>query len=127
MDGNGRWAVKSGLPRFVGHRNGAQAVRAIVTEAAHLGLEALTLYSFSMENWKRPHEEVEFLMDLYVEYLIAERRELLDNNVRFHQCGRREGLPARVLTELDKTIEATSECDGLNLALALNYGSRAEI
>lgn len=127
MDGNGRWALQRGQPRVFGHRTGARAVRAIVTECAHLGLEALTLYSFSMENWRRPAEEVSFLMSLYTEYLIAERRELLDNNVRFVQCGRREGLPEEVLRELDCTIEATRECSGLTLSLALNYGSRTEI
>lgn len=127
MDGNGRWAVERGEPRVHGHRNGAKAVRDIVTECAHLGLDALTLYSFSLENWKRPADEVNCLMDLYVEYLIGERKELLDNNVRFVQCGRREGLPKPVLNELDQTIAATSHCTGLTLSLALNYGSRAEI
>ncbi|MBL1216043.1 MAG: isoprenyl transferase [Planctomycetes bacterium] len=127
MDGNGRWAVERGRPRVVGHENGARSVRAIVTECAHLGIEALTLYSFSLENWQRPKNEVDFLMGLYVEYLIKERREMLDNNIRFYQCGRREGLPEPVLAELDRTTEATAHCTGLNLALALNYGSRAEI
>lgn len=127
MDGNGRWAIERGKPRIFGHKTGAQAVRAVVTECAHLGLDALTLFSFSMENWKRPEDEVEFLMSLYEDYLIAEREEMVENNIRFVQCGRREGLPSRVLAELDKTIRATRDCTGLRLVLALNYGSRTEI
>ncbi|MFG0331133.1 MAG: isoprenyl transferase [Phycisphaerales bacterium] len=127
MDGNGRWAVRQGKPRVFGHQSGARAVRAVVTEAAHLGLDALTLYSFSMENWKRPATEIDFLMELYIDYLVHERREMIDNNIRFVQCGRREGLPDDVLRELDKTVEATKGCVGLTLALAINYGSRTEI
>ncbi len=127
MDGNGRWAQKRGKARVFGHREGAKAVRAIVTECARLEMDVLTLYSFSMENWKRPAEEVEFLMGLYVEYLIAERAEMMENNVRFVQVGRREGLPQSVLKELDLTIETTRSNTGLTLALALNYGSRTEI
>jgi len=127
MDGNGRWAQKRGKPRIYGHQEGAKAVRAIVTECARLEMEVLTLYSFSIENWKRPVEEVEFLMGLYVEYLIAEREEMMENNVRFIQVGRRQGLPQPVLDELDLTIQTTQHNTGLTLALALNYGSRAEI
>jgi undecaprenyl diphosphate synthase len=127
MDGNGRWAVQRRLPRIAGHRAGARAVRDIITECGRLGLSALTLYSFSLDNWKRPAEEVTALMELYVEYLVKERRELLDNNVRFVQLGRSDGLPASVLGEMRATIEATAHCTGLTLALALNYGSRAEI
>src|SRR5687768_16170744 len=81
MDGNGRWAQRRGLPRMLGHREGAKTVRSIVTECARLELDVLTLYSFSIENWKRPADEVEFLMNLYVEYLIAERAEMMENNV----------------------------------------------
>lgn len=127
MDGNGRWAVDRNRPRIEGHEEGAKSVRAIVTECAHLGIEALTLYSFSLENWKRPAEEIHFLMDLYVKYLISEREEMIRNNIRFIQSGRREGLPKSVLSELDATVEITQECTGLRLVLALNYGSRAEI
>lgn len=127
MDGNGRWAQSRNWPRVFGHREGAKAVRAVVTECARLELEVLTLYSFSMENWKRPAAEIEFLMNLYVEYLIGERGEMMENNVRFMQVGRREGLPGRVLEELDATVEATAANTGLTLALALNYGSRTEI
>ena len=127
MDGNGRWARGQGMPRIWGHRQGAQAVRAIVTECARLELDVLTLYSFSMENWKRPADEVDALMDLYVQYLIAERDQMMENNVRFVQIGRRPGLPERVLAELDNTIATTASNTGLTLALAINYGSRAEI
>lgn len=127
MDGNGRWAQAQGKDRTYGHRCGAQAVRAIVTECAKLKLDALTLYSFSTENWTRSPEEIEFLMQLYVEYLIAEREELCENNIRFIQIGRREGLPESVLKELDQTIAVTRSNSGLTLALALNYGSRMEI
>jgi len=127
MDGNGRWAVQRRLPRIAGHRAGAKAVRDIITECGRLGLSALTLYSFSLENWKRPAEEITALMELYVEYLIKERQELLDNNIRFIQLGRSDGLPPSVVGEMRATIEATARCTGLTLALALNYGSRAEI
>jgi len=127
MDGNGRWAKLRGLPRIRGHERGAQSVRAIVTHCAQLGIEALTLYSFSTENWKRPKDEVDFLMSLYVQYLIAERATIMDNNVRFLHVGRREGLPAGVLEEMDKTVAMSRENTGLRLCLALNYGSRDEI
>ncbi|HRX86856.1 MAG TPA: polyprenyl diphosphate synthase, partial [Phycisphaerae bacterium] len=93
MDGNGRWARARGLPRVRGHEQGARAVREIVTQSARLGIEVLTLYSFSHENWKRPREEVDFLMGLYGHYLVAERGEIVDNNIRLVHVGRREGLP----------------------------------
>jgi undecaprenyl diphosphate synthase len=127
MDGNGRWAIERQQPRVEGHRAGAQRVRDIVIECAKLGLDALTLYCFSLENWKRPPDEIGGLMDLYIEYLIKERQELLDNDVRFVQLGRREGLPEPVLAEVDETIAQTRHCRGLTLCLALNYGSRAEL
>jgi undecaprenyl diphosphate synthase len=127
MDGNGRWARRQGKPRVFGHQRGANAVRDIVTQCARLELDALTLYSFSIENWKRPADEVSFLMDLYVEYLGQERRTMMDNNVRFKQIGRREGLSPRVLDELDRTAAMTAGNTGLQLVLAINYGSRAEI
>ncbi|MCI0362520.1 MAG: isoprenyl transferase [Phycisphaerales bacterium] len=127
MDGNGRWAVERKLPRVAGHRAGARSVRDIVIECGKLGIKALTLYSFSVENWKRPATEVNALMSLYLEYLAKERQELVDNNVRFMQLGRRDGLPEKVLAEMDQTIGATRHCTGLTLALALNYGSRTEI
>ena len=127
MDGNGRWAKRQGLPRIRGHEQGAKTVRAIVTHCARLGIEALTLFSFSTENWKRPRDEVDFLMDLYVRYLIAERDTIMGNNVRFLHVGRREGLPASVLAEMDKTVAMSRDNSGLKLCLALNYGSLDEI
>ncbi len=127
MDGNGRWARRQDKPRMFGHRAGANAVRAIVTECASLRLDALTLYSFSIENWKRPSEEVDFLMDLYVQYLNDECDQLMENNVRFVQIGRRHPLSHRVLQELDKIVQCTAKNSGLTLVLALNYGSRTEI
>jgi len=127
MDGNGRWAKRQGLPRIRGHEQGAKSVRAIVTHCARLAIEALSLFSFSTENWKRPRDEVDFLMDLYVRYLIAERDTIMGNNVRFLHVGRREGLPTSVLSEMDKTVAMSRENKGLKLCLALNYGSRDEI
>jgi undecaprenyl diphosphate synthase len=127
MDGNGRWARQRGRERTYGHQQGAKTVRAVVTECARLEVEVLTLYSFSVENWSRPQDEVEFLMELYIEYLIKERQEMMENNVKFRQIGRREGLPAPVLAELDETTRQTSTNTGLTLCLAINYGSRAEI
>ena len=127
MDGNGRWAERREWPRIRGHEEGAKNVRTIVTHCARLGIEALTLFSFSTENWKRPKDEVDFLMDLYVKHLIAERETIMDNNVRFLHVGRREGLPDTVLAEMDRTVEISHANSGLKLCLALNYGSRDEI
>ena len=127
MDGNGRWAEARGLRRSAGHRKGADRVPPLVETCSNLGLEALTLYSFSTENWTRSHDEVSFLMELYVEYLKAQRPQLMDNNIRFRQLGRRDGLPAEVLDELDRSTEMTAGHTGLTLCLAINYGSRAEI
>ena len=127
MDGNGRWAQARGRSRSFGHRMGAEAVRPIVTRCARLGLEALTLYSFSTENWARSNEEVAALMDLYVEYLASERDLFMDNDVRLIQIGRREGLPPRVLDALDRMTQLTAGNGGMTLALAINYGSRTEI
>ena len=128
MDGNGRWATSRGLSRSAGHEAGAKAVSAIVTAAVRAGLECLTLYSFSIEHWQRPADEVQALMTLYAHYLISERPEFIKKNVRLHHLGRREGLPPSVLTALDETIGACEEaCTGMTLSLALNYGSRAEM
>jgi undecaprenyl diphosphate synthase len=127
MDGNGRWANARGLPRIAGHREGARRVRTVVVECARAGVEALTLYSFSSENWKRPADEVAGLMELAERYLTSEVGRMRDNGVRFRRIGRREGLPEPVLRALDAAESATAEGDGLTLCLALNYGSRAEI
>ena len=127
MDGNGRWARQRNLPRLCGHERGAKVVRAIVTQCARLKIEALTLYCFSAENWKRPREEIDFLMELYGHYLVLERGEIMDNDVKLVHVGRREGLPANVLKEMDTTIAQSRGNTGLKLCLALNYGSRTEI
>jgi len=127
MDGNGRWAQRRSLPRTAGHAAGAKVVRRIVTEAARLGLEALTLYSFSIENWRRPPAEVQALMHLYADYLVRERPTLMANNVRLRHLGRRDGLPDAVLAELDASVAAASANTGMWLNLALNYGGRAEL
>jgi undecaprenyl diphosphate synthase len=132
MDGNGRWAVRRGLERVKGHQQGAVTVRNVVTECARLrkhhgGPDYLTLYSFSVENWKRPIDEVSFLMAMYIEYLQKERRTMMENNIKFRQIGRLENLPEPVLEEMNRTLEETKHNDGLTLVLALNYGSRTEI
>ena len=132
MDGNGRWAVRRGLERVKGHQEGAKSVRTIVTECARLrkehgGPDYLTLYSFSLENWKRPASEVSFLMEMYIDYLRQERPTMMKENIRFRQIGRLENLPDAVLDEVNVTLEETKNNDGLQLVLALNYGSRAEI
>jgi len=132
MDGNGRWAVRRGLERIRGHQEGARTVRDVVTECARLrkdhgGPDFLTLYSFSIENWKRPIDEVTFLMTMYIEYLRKERPTMMENNIKFHQIGRLDHLPDPVLDEVNRTLEETKNNDGLNLVLALNYSSRTEI
>ena len=127
MDGNGRWAMERGFPRMFGHRNGVGAVREVMHEAAALGVEALTLYSFSLENWKRPREEVEALMLLCTAYLEGELQEFLREGIRFRVIGRRDGLPAEVVRAIERVTEETSRCTGPALCLAINYGSRAEI
>lgn len=127
MDGNGRWARQRNLPRPFGHREGAKVVRAIVKAAAALGLESLSLYSFSQQNWSRPPEEVDALMHLYAEYLVEERQTVMDNNVRLRHLGRRDGLPEPVLRELDESVRVSSSNTGMFLGLALNYGGREEI
>jgi len=127
MDGNGRWATEKDLPRTEGHREGGKVVRRIVTEAARLGLDALTLYSFSIENWNRPAEEVSTLMHLYAQYLVEERPTIMNHNIRLRHLGIREGLPESVLRELDESVRVSSGNTGMHLCLALNYGARAEI
>jgi undecaprenyl diphosphate synthase len=127
MDGNGRWAIKRGLERFQGHQQGARVVEKIVHHCVNLGLDCLTLYSFSMQNWKRPKREVNFLMQLYTRYLVGIRNTLKKHNVRLVHLGRTERLPAKLIRELNKTVEIASKHTGMTLALALNYGSREEI
>ena len=127
MDGNGRWAQRRGLPRIVGHRRGIQSVRAVVEEGCRLGLDQLTLYCLSVENWKRPPRELMFLMRLLRHFLVVERGELIEQNVQLKMIGRRDGLPPEVLREFDQTAEQTASNDGMILCLAVNYGGRSEI
>jgi undecaprenyl diphosphate synthase len=127
MDGNGRWAGQRGLPRIEGHRRGVQSVRATVEECCRLGIGQLTLYCLSVENWKRPKHELDFLMALLRQYLIEERAEIMDQNIRFTVIGRRSDLPQVVLAEMDETIRMSQKNRGMVLCLALNYGSRTEV
>jgi undecaprenyl diphosphate synthase len=127
MDGNGRWAKKQGLPRHEGHRQGGKTAEKISQCCVDFGIESLTLYSFSIENWKRPKEEVDALMHLYAEYLTKMRPTLMEDNVRLIHLGRIAPLPDVVKTALVETIEETCANTGMVFALALNYGGRAEI
>lgn len=127
MDGNGRWAKGRNLPRVEGHRAGIDSVREIVETSARLELGVLTLYAFSVENWKRPRYEVSTLMMLLKEYLRKELKTLMDNNIRFVPIGRIEGLDPSVQRELRFAEEKTAVNTGLLFQIALNYGGRAEI
>ena len=127
MDGNGRWAQQRGLPRMSGHEQGGKAVQIVAQHCVDIGIEVLTLYSFSMQNWKRPEEEVGFLMHLIAAYLEGIRSNLMRDNVRLLHLGRREKLPQMMLDALDETMEITGINTGMVLGLALNYGSREEI
>ena len=127
MDGNGRWAKARGLDRIEGHRAGTEAARMMIESCAELGIEALTLYSFSTENWNRPPEEVAALMSLVQEMLPGEHASMTKNGVRFRLIGERTGLPSPVLAALDAAEEATKNNDRIQLNIALNYGSRQEI
>ena len=127
MDGNGRWAQQRGLPRVEGHVRGAQVVETIVRHCVELGVKALTLYSFSIENWKRPAEEIDALMHLYQEYLVNMRPLLKENDIQLVHVGRRNNLPEVVQEELQRTLDVTANNKTLQLGLALNYGARTEI
>ncbi|HET6204419.1 MAG TPA: isoprenyl transferase [Planctomycetota bacterium] len=127
MDGNGRWARRRRLRRVLGHRAGIRAVREVVTECARLGVESLTLYAFSVENWRRPRGEVEYLMGLLKRFLIGEREEIARNRIRLTSIGRIEDLPEDVRRELRRTEEMSAGNGGMRLCLALSYGGRAEI
>jgi undecaprenyl diphosphate synthase len=127
MDGNGRWARERGLPRIEGHRRGVQSVRTVVEEGCRLGLEQLTLYCLSVENWKRPEAELKFLMRLLRQYLLQERAEIMEQNIRFTTIGRRAGLPTNVLADLDENVRISRANTGMNLCLAVNYGGRTEL
>jgi undecaprenyl diphosphate synthase len=127
MDGNGRWAAQRHLPRVEGHRAGIESVRDVVETSARLGIGVLTLYAFSIENWKRPRTEVNTLMTLLKRYLRLELETLLRNNIRFHVIGRAEELPPDVQDELEAGVRHTATNTGMRFNIALNYGGRAEI
>jgi undecaprenyl diphosphate synthase len=127
MDGNGRWARRRHLPRVAGHRAGMKAVRSVVETAARVGVSSLTLYAFSVENWKRPHSETSFLMALLRQYLKAELPTLQENNVRLAYIGRIDELSAPVRERLEWGRAQTEHNSGMTLTLALNYGGRAEL
>lgn len=127
MDGNGRWAIERNLPRAAGHQQGIESVRDIVKASSQLGIGYLTVYAFSMENWKRPHMEISILMSLLKQYLINEIDELDANNVRLCAIGKLNALPKPVQKILSKAIERTSKNTGLTLTLALSYSGRWDI
>jgi len=127
MDGNGRWAKKRGLSRVFGHKNGVKAVRETVEASAEIGIEVLTLYAFSTENWNRPKREVDALMRLFVSSLKGELQTLQKNNIKLQTIGQIESLPKRTQKELQEVLTKTKNNSGLILNLALSYGSREEI
>ena len=127
MDGNGRWAEMRGRDRAFGHLRGARVAKDTIETCAEMGLEQLTLYAFSTENWLRPKAEVSFLMLLLGRHLRKERGNLVRNNIRFSVIGEVTRLPAAILEEVEKTIAATSACTGMSLTFALSYGGRQEI
>ena len=127
MDGNGRWAKARGVPRLMGHRAGRESVREAVKGCVALGVEVLTLYTFSTENWNRPRGEIKALMAILRQTLRSERRELRENNVRLRIIGRPDDLPPDVMAAIEETQNYLAGCDGLLLNLALSYSGRAEI
>ncbi len=127
MDGNGRWARQRGLPRIEGHRRGAEAVRAAIDAAKELGVRVLTLYAFSVENWRRPEDEVGGLMSLLETFLRREKATLIKNQIRLRAIGRLDALPVKARAELTATMEATAHFTEHTLVLALNYGARTEV
>jgi len=127
MDGNGRWAQKRHLPRIAGHRSGTQSARTTIETCARLKIEALTLYAFSVENWRRPKTEIDFLMQLLREYLKKEMPLLQKNEIRMRFLGRIDELPAGVQKDVREAMEKTAGNKGMVLCVALNYGGRAEI
>ena len=127
MDGNGRWAKRRGLPRSAGHQAGADTLKKIVTECNKMGIKYITVYAFSTENWKRPKEEVDFLMNLLMSYLLDAERTLAGENVRIRAIGSRAELSEEMRVQIKKTEEFTSKNTGIVMNIALNYGSREEL
>ena len=127
MDGNGRWAQERGLPRIEGHRRGVRTVRMVSEAASERNIRAVTLYCLSSENWKRPPSELDFLMHLLQQYLVEERRMIMEQGLRLKVIGRRDRLPKGVLEEMDRTLEMSRQNPGTKLVLAIDYGGRDEI
>ncbi|BDG02460.1 isoprenyl transferase [Anaeromyxobacter oryzae] len=127
MDGNGRWAEQRGLPRVAGHREGSESVRAVTRTARRIGVEALTVYAFSAENWARPDDEVDALMQLLADYLDSERAEMMENGIRLNAIGELDRLPESVRGRLAAARAETAANRGMTLTLALSYGGRQEI
>ena len=128
MDGNGRWAQARLLPRAEGHGRGVKSVRAVIEACVELGgIDQLTLFCLSSENWKRPRRELEMLMRLLEQYVIEERSEIMRQDLQFTMIGRTEGLTDKVLAEVKQTVECSRENQGMRLCLAVNYGSRGEL
>ena len=127
MDGNGRWAKQQGKARHHGHKAGAESVRRVVQACGELGVEALTLFAFSSENWKRPKLEVELLMELFMTALSREVKSLKENNVKLRVIGELSAFPQRLQDQIQKSIDETTECTGLHLNIAANYGGRWDV
>ncbi len=127
MDGNGRWAKARHLPRAVGHQRGVEAVRTVVRAAREMGLDALTLYAFSTENWSRPEDEVSALMGLLKRYILADLKEFVENNVRLRIIGNYRAMASDIVELLDDALAKTAQNDGTTLVVALNYGAQDEI
>lgn len=127
MDGNGRWARERGWPRIRGHREGAKTVQRVIDGCIEVGIPFLTLYAFSVENWKRPKLEVSALMRLLIEFLQDRHEEMIQKNIRLQTIGRLQDLPPKTRAQVEKSIAATAKNSGLTLILALSYGSRTEI
>jgi len=127
MDGNGRWARERGLPRYLGHKTGAESTREVIKISQQLGIKYLTLYTFSIENWRRPKQEVDFLMMLLKKLIREEVDSLYKNNVRLDFIGKIDYFPEPLIQELTRAKEKTASCTGLHVILALSYGGRVEI
>ena len=127
MDGNGRWAEKRHMPRFMGHREGAKRIKKLIIHAGNVGVKYLSVYAFSTENWKRPQKEVDTLMDLFQKYLKAEAKNMLRDNIRLIVSGRKEKVSPKLLKQIAEVEELTKDNDGLTFNICFNYGGRAEI
>ncbi|MCT4663096.1 MAG: isoprenyl transferase [Tissierellales bacterium] len=127
MDGNGRWATQKNLPRTAGHKQGVEQLKKILEAAGNLGVEVLTVYAFSTENWNRPEQEVGFLMKMILEYLKRESKELMKNSIKLQFIGEREKLPSKVFDAIEKAEKMSNANDKIIFNIALNYGGRSEI